>query len=144
MMRATTSVGPAGENGTINLTACAGYSVADSVAAFCAKLEPASTRAAEKKSRRTIVFICSSSWIFWQRYHCVAPVGSHQTDGCDILDLRRLSDRSRRRRRFLFLQSGGRGGGLPFDGLARDEAGRTRRAGRRAARSLASAAWRRR
>src|SRR5215471_12157927 len=57
MMRAMTSVGPAGENGTITLTACAGYSLADCAAAFCARLELASARAAQKRSRRTVVFM---------------------------------------------------------------------------------------
>src|SRR5437016_7068015 len=69
-MRATTSVGPAGENGTITLTACVGYSLADCVAAFCAKLKPASTRVAAKRSRRTVVFMWSSPWIFPRCYHC--------------------------------------------------------------------------
>src|SRR5262249_33833037 len=64
MMRAMTSVGPAGENGTITLTACVGYSLADCAAAFCARLELASTRAAQKRSRRTVVFMWSLPGFF--------------------------------------------------------------------------------
>src|SRR5438552_10027164 len=80
-MRAIMSVGPAGANGTITLTACVGYSAADSSeAAFCAKLEPASTRAAGKISRQVIAFI-GSSLDFRQCYHWVAPLGSHETGG---------------------------------------------------------------
>src|SRR5262249_24435297 len=60
MMRAMTSVGPAGENGTITLTACAGYPPADCAAAFCARLELASTTAAQKRSRTTVVFMAPS------------------------------------------------------------------------------------
>src|SRR6266446_2181550 len=54
------SVGPAGENGTITLTACAGYSLPDWAAALCARSKPASTSAAAKNSRRALLFMHSS------------------------------------------------------------------------------------
>src|SRR5262249_62173837 len=82
MMRAMTSVGPAGENGTITLTACVGYSLDDCAAAFCARLELASTRAAQKRSRRTVVFI-GPSLDFSAMLPLPAPLGSRQTSGCD-------------------------------------------------------------
>src|SRR5262245_13446325 len=60
MMRATTSVGPAGENGTMTLTARVGYSLADCAAAFCAKPRAASASAAENSSRHVPLSMYSS------------------------------------------------------------------------------------
>ena len=71
------TMGPAGENGTITLTACVGYSLAGCAAAFCTKPKPANASAAENSSRHAPLFM-HSSLDFSPMLHCPAPLVSYQ------------------------------------------------------------------